>query len=151
MEVIEQSATLAVIFAGCLAMAAVGLFFLWPIRLRGLRMSFSTVFSVVFAPIGLAYMAWYVVRYFSGYRNKVAIGPDGIQLIQRRRVRSLFPWSQISRVTGGRGSVEIRDLHDRILHSITEGFLGSDNRLRQVRDAAAAFLERASSQESSSR
>ena len=133
MEVIEQSATLAVIFVGSLAMAAVGLFILWPIRLRGL--------SVVFAPFGLAYMVWYVTRFFTGYRNKVVIGPDGIRLLQRRRVHMQLPWSQISRVTGGRGSVEIRDRHDHILHSVTEGFLGSDNRLKQFREVATAFLE----------
>jgi len=133
MEVIEQSATLAVIFLGCLAMAAVGLFILWPIQLRGL--------GVVFAPIGLVYMLWYVTRFFAGYHNKVVIGPDGIQLIKRRRVRDRFSWSQISRVTGGRGSVELRDRHDCILHSVTEGFLGSDNRLKQLREVATAFLE----------
>jgi hypothetical protein len=133
MEVIEQSATLAVIFVGCLAIGAVGVFFMWPIRLRGL--------SVVFAPIGLVYMVWYVARFFTGYRNKVVIGPDGIWLIKRRRVRSRFPWSQIRRITDGKGSVEIRDMHDCILHSITEGFLGSDNRLKQLREVAAAFLE----------
>ncbi|MEK7327841.1 MAG: hypothetical protein AAB217_21560, partial [Chloroflexota bacterium] len=91
MEVIEQSATLAVIFVGRLAIGAVGVFFMWPIRLRGL--------SVVFAPIGLVYMVWYVARFFTGYRNKVVIGPDGIRLIKRRRVSSRFLWSQISRIT----------------------------------------------------
>lgn len=135
MEVIEQSATLAVIFVGCLAMAAVGTFLMWPIRLRGL--------GIVFAPIGVVYMVWYVARFFTGYRNKVVIGPDGIWLIQRRRVRSRFAWNQISRITGGKGSVEIRDMHDRILHMITEGFLGSDRGLTQLRELATAFLKRA--------
>jgi len=131
MELIEQSSVVATFFVFGLAIAALGLFLMWPIRLRGP--------GAPFLVFGLAYMAFYVVRFTLGYRNKILVGPDGIVLISHRRVDQVIPWIEIKRISDTRAGIEIFDTQDRMICALNERHLGSGARLERVRGLIQSF------------
>ncbi len=97
-----------------------------------------------FIAIGVLYMIWYVVRFWTGHRYIVVVGPESILLVRKRRVIRTFAWRDIVKIDRGPRSVEIHSRYDDNMFSITETELGSAARLTQLYDAAVAMHERVS-------
>lgn len=89
--------------------------------------------------VGLGYVYFYVGKFLIGGRNTIVVGPDGLTLIARRRIKQKFVWANIKEVRRVRSGLLLSPKQSGATYTLTNGYLGSDELTTQVTQTAIAF------------